>query len=367
VGSDIIFKGEVCGLEPNYRATGESTCVVRAFNRLHRLLRGRKSKTFVEMSDQDIASAIAGDAGLSAQCGSEHRITHKHVYQHNQTNLEFLRLRAARIGYDVWVDGTDLHFNKAQTDRNSGIKLTHGAQADGGSGEAIALISFSPRMSSANVVKKVIVRGWDPEKKEEIVGEASVASSSLGSKTGESASSAFGTVETFEVDHPIFSVEEARAIAESRLGELSMNFITGEAWIPGKATIKAGIVIEIEINRDSANDRFNGKYLVSGATHTYSHAKGGGGSGGGGGFKTQVRVARDAESSGSGAAFPTEEECAPGTPNVRPRTWRWGACTTRSSRRTRTRRRASPASRCASRGCPVVIRIRVIGRACLRP
>ncbi|HUH02718.1 MAG TPA: contractile injection system protein, VgrG/Pvc8 family [Kofleriaceae bacterium] len=305
-GNKVIFKGEVVGLEPFYKAGGESKCVVRAFNKMHRLLRGRKSRTFLDQSDQDIAGTIAGDSGLSPECGSSPKITHKHVYQHNQTNLEFLRLRAARLGFDVWVDGDKLHFDKPKSDVDSGIKLTS-ASPVGSEGTDIKLISFAPRMSSSAVVKKVIVRGWDPEKKEEIVGEASVANSQLGDKTGESQSTSFGTVETFEVDHPIFSVDEAKAIAESRLGELSMAYITGEAWIPGSGDIKAGIVVEITINRDKPEDRFNGKYMVVGASHSYTHAKGGGGSGGGGGYKTQVRVARDAQGSGATVPWPEGE------------------------------------------------------------
>jgi phage protein D len=305
-GNKVIFKGEVVGIEPLYKPGGESKCIVRAFNKLHRLLRGRKSRTFLDQSDQDIASTIAGDAGLSAECGNENKITHKHVYQHNQSNLEFLRLRAARIGYDVWVEGDKLHFDKPKADVDSGIKLTTAGAEDSEEGSDVKLISFAPRMSSSAIVKKVVVRGWDPEKKEEIVGEVSVASSKLGSKTGESQSTAFGTVETFEVDHPIFSVEEAKAIAQSRLDELSMGYITGEAWIPGNGDIKAGIVLEITINRDKPDDRFNGKYMVVGATHSYTHDKaGGGGAGGAGGYKTQVRLARDAQ--GAGASIPWPE------------------------------------------------------------
>jgi hypothetical protein len=84
-----------------------------------------------------------------------------------------------------------------------------------------------------------------------------------------------------------------------------MSYITGEVWVPGSGDIKTGIVVEIKVNRDKPDDRFNGKYMVVGATHTYSHSKGGGGSGGGGGYKTQVRVARDAQ--GSGASIPWPE------------------------------------------------------------
>src|SRR5436309_372279 len=48
VGGDLsnIFKGEVVAIEPVYEAAGKSHVSIRGFNRLHRLTRGRKSRTF---------------------------------------------------------------------------------------------------------------------------------------------------------------------------------------------------------------------------------------------------------------------------------------------------------------------------------
>jgi len=292
VGDDVIFKGEVVSVEPVYKTGGESKVVVRAFNRLHRLLRGRKSRTFLKQSYQDIASTIAGDAGLSAQCGSSPKINHEHVYQHNQDNLTFLRLLGARIGFEVWCEDTKLFFDKPDPGKSSNIEYSVGESAPDK-----RLTMFAPRMSSAAMVKKVTVRGWDPEKKEEIVGEESVASSKLGDKTGNSAASAFGEVATFEVDYPIFSVEEAKAIAKAKLDELSMSYVTGEGHVAGNAKIKPGIVVKLTVNPDETSDRFNGKYQIVGATHTYTHSKGGGA--GQGGFRTAFRVRRDAEGPGA--------------------------------------------------------------------
>src|SRR5437868_4982921 len=45
-GTTTIFKGEVTGLEPVYDMSSPSRCTVRALNRMHRLARGRKSRTF---------------------------------------------------------------------------------------------------------------------------------------------------------------------------------------------------------------------------------------------------------------------------------------------------------------------------------
>jgi hypothetical protein len=70
-----FFKGEIVGIEPVFKARGDSRVVIRAFNKMHRMLRGTKSKTFQNQSDQDIVSSIVGAHGLSAQCGSDPKIT----------------------------------------------------------------------------------------------------------------------------------------------------------------------------------------------------------------------------------------------------------------------------------------------------
>lgn len=286
-GKVTIFKGEVVGLEPTFKAQGDSKIVVRCFNKMHRLLRGKKSKTYQNMSDQDVVSQIVGDAGLTAECGSDPKITHEHLYQHNQTNLEFIRVRAARLGFSVWCEDTKLFFKKAAVDQDSGIELK--LEEVG----AYHLKSFSARLSSANVVNKVTVRGWDPKKKEEIVGEATAAASPLGSKHAASASGDLGQAVTFTVDHPIYSVAEAQAIAKAKLGEAMMSYLTGEAECRGNSAFKPGIVVKITVNTETPDDRFNGKYFVNGVTHRYSASSGGGGAAGG--YVSHLRVSRDAE------------------------------------------------------------------------
>lgn len=289
-----IFKGEVVGIEPTFEAGGESKCVIRAFDKLHRLLRGRKSRTFQNQSDNDIVNTVVGDHGLSAQCGSDVNIQHKHVYQHAQTDLEFLRLRASRIGYSVWVEDTTLHFEKPKTDQDSGIEFKISKNPGPGANNH-RIKKFAPRISSAGIVKKVTVRGWDPEKKAEIVGEATASGSKLGATNAAAASNTFGEVKTFTVDHPIASVEEAKAIAQAKLDDYSMGYVTGEAECIGNAAYKPGIVVKITVDEEHADDMFNGKYFLTGCAHMYSHGGGGHGASAGGGYTTVLKVARDAQ------------------------------------------------------------------------
>ncbi|HWM85434.1 MAG TPA: contractile injection system protein, VgrG/Pvc8 family [Kofleriaceae bacterium] len=285
-----IFKGEVVAVEPIYKTGGESKCVVRAFNRLHRLLRGRKSITFTNKKDSEIAQQIAQANGLSAQA-EDTGVAHKHVYQHNQTDLEFLRIIAARNGFEVLCEDKALFFRKPRADKSSGVELRIN---DAGGG--VILKSFSPRMSSAGLVKEVEVRSWNAEKKEEIVGRATAANSSLGKRIAPSEAQAFGERITFTVDRPVGSVEEAKKLAEAKLHEILMDFVAGDGVCIGSPEIKAGSVVDIIVNPDNKEDRFNGSYFVAGASHRYSHSGTGGGSGGegGGGYVTGFRVRRNA-------------------------------------------------------------------------
>ncbi|MCG8421263.1 MAG: hypothetical protein MJE77_25365 [Proteobacteria bacterium] len=106
-----IFAGEIVGLDPVYQAGGNNTVIVRGFSLLHRLSRTPRSQTFVQMTDAAIVERIVQNYRLTAQCGElAGNMHHKHVFQHNQTDLEFLRLRAARLGYEVWLgDNNTLH------------------------------------------------------------------------------------------------------------------------------------------------------------------------------------------------------------------------------------------------------------------
>jgi uncharacterized protein len=280
-----LFKGEVVAIEPIYKAQGDSRVIIRAFSKMHRMLRAKKSKTFQSMSDQDVVSQLVGPYSLQATCGSDPKITHDHLYQHNQSDLEFIRVRAARLGFEVWGDDNKLFFDKPKLDEDSGIVLNLHEP-----GEHL-LKTFSARLTSANVLKKVTVRGWDPKDKKELVGDASAENSPLGSSNAASASGDLGQSETFTVDHPIFSVDEAKAIAKAKLGAGNMTYITAEAECRGHGGYKPGVVVTITVHSDDTY-RFNGKYLVRGVTHKYTHGTGGNPSGG---FVSVLRLARDAE------------------------------------------------------------------------
>jgi phage protein D len=283
--SKPIFQGEIAGFEGTYKGGDKTKLLIRGMNRMHRLLRKRTSVTYTDKTDQQIIEQVCKKAELKLEWKHSATITYKHVYQHNQTDLEFIRMRAARLGAHVWCVNDTLYVKEPDFGNVSELKLS----VDKGG----TLRSFTPRLSSASIVKKVTVKGWNPETKELITGDATQERSKLGSKDAVAASGNFGKEETFTVDHPIWSVDEAKALAKARLRDLNLTFITGEAECAGQTDVELGSVIEVTANAQKADDPFNGKYYVMGITHRHTMPKAKDG-----GFVTILKLARDAQGGG---------------------------------------------------------------------
>ena len=157
-----VFKGEIIAIEPTFNMDQSATVTIRAYDKSHRLNRGTKTRVYQDVTDGDIVRKIASETGLSPQVQDPGQV-YKHVYQHNLTDMAFLTQRAHRIGYEVLVDDTKLYFRKFQGSRGSAGEMEWGK----------GLFTFKPRLSVWRQVDKVIVKGWNPDTKEALVGQAS--------------------------------------------------------------------------------------------------------------------------------------------------------------------------------------------------
>ncbi len=277
---ESVYKGEITGLEPHFQGGGKTTLLIRAMNKFHRLLRKRKSLTFADKTDQQIITQVIGDSGLTLDWKFDKSITYKHVYQHNLTDMEFVRQRAARLGMHLWCVDTTLHCKFPELQKDSGISLTLDPSKDG-----VGLKGFKPRINSSAIVKTVTCKGWNPETKELITGKFEAQSSPLGSEGASGASGDLGSQETFMVDQPVFSKEEADALARGKHMDLSLSYVTGEAETLGSSKFDLGIVVKLSVG---GSDPFNGKYYIMGITHRHASSSKDG-------MTTTLRLARDAQ------------------------------------------------------------------------
>ena len=281
-----IYKGEIIGLEPSYKGGDKSRILIRAMNKFHRLIRTRKSVTFQDKTDEQILQQVVGSAGLSLEWKHEDSITYKHVYQHNQTDMEFLRTRAARMGCHVWCVDTTVYCKQPDLQSGPIAELNVDQSSDTG-----VLRHFTPRLNSSRVLNKVTVKGWNAETKELVTGEAQIQNSKLGSQTSVAGSGSLGNHESFMCDVPLTDAKEAKALAKAKLQEAALSYITGEAETQGAGVFDLGKIVKITANAREKDDVFNGGYLIMGLTHRFNASKQKDGSA----YICILRLARDAQ------------------------------------------------------------------------
>ena len=252
-----LIEGEITALSPHFDDGMIAQLVVEGYDKSHRLYRETRTTAFLNKKDSDLAQEIARNAGLQSDIETTSTV-YDHIFQHNQTDLDFLSERAWRIGFECFVREGKLYFRKPPS-TSTAVTLTWGD----------ALKTFQPRMSLAEQVDEVIVRGWDVQRKETIIGKAKnggLYPDIQESKNGAQWAGSFGNGKKIIVDQPVISQAEADTIAGARLDELSGTFIEAE----GTAYRSPGITAGKHVDLQGLGERLSGKYLVTNATHVYS-------------------------------------------------------------------------------------------------
>lgn len=256
-GEKPLFDGEIVEVEPVFgRSTHRLT--VRAFDRLHRLARGRHVRSFLNLTDGDLVRKIAQEVGLQAEVGPANQV-HSYLLQANETNLELLQHRAAALGYLLFVREKKLCLQPPQP-AGVPIELQWGA----------SLLEFRPRLATADQVTAVTVRGWDPDRRQELIGQVTngTAAPQVGEKRsgGELCQEGFRLAAPLLVaDRPVRTQSEADWLAQAAADRRSGRFIEAEGVCRGNPSLVAGVTVQIS----ALGDRFSGTYFVTGATHVY--------------------------------------------------------------------------------------------------
>ncbi|MCA9982941.1 MAG: VgrG-related protein [Anaerolineales bacterium] len=257
----LIF-GEVTSLEPEFTAGTASFLVVRGFDRSHRLYRELKSRAFVNVKDSDLAQQIANEAGLQTNIQAT-RLVYEHILQHNESDLALLQARAARIGYLCFVSQQTLHFHPPGQGSGQEVGLTWGENN----------LEVRPRLSAADQVDELVVRGWDPEKQVPLVGQAQgpelLPAIEMAGAADEQRHS-FGSTRAIVVAEQVHSQAEADILARAALTARSGSFVELSGQVFRRPDVQAGCTIALA----GIGERFSGRYLVSQASHIYDGASG---------------------------------------------------------------------------------------------
>jgi phage protein D len=296
VGADtdqLLIEGEVTSLEAVCRNL-TSHVVVRGYDRCHRLQRARRTRTFLNSSDSDIASQLADAAGLTQSSIERGDPVHDFVGQCNQTDWEFLSQRAREIGYEVGISQGVFYFRKASsvaTAKGAPVELTFRKD----------LRRFLSRVTAGNLAQSVEVRVWDPLQAKVIVHDqdmntgtarpgrnspksmtstfSSDAPSAATSQPGAPAVGNLGpapkTTAYVVHDRPVASGPAidsvAPVVAAGLADQVASAFAEAEGEADGNPGIQPGVVIKV----CGVPEAFAGSWLITNARHVFDLSEGG--------------------------------------------------------------------------------------------
>lgn len=253
-----VFKGEVTSASIDLDTGGYLLGTVQATDKSHRMHRNMMRRTFLKKKISDIANTLAGEAGLSKEVDVTSHV-YDYLIQAGESNWDFLKQLANRIGYSMFVSEGKLYFKKPDASLGDGPTLEWGN----------SLISFRSSVRSASQVSKVNVHGWDWKAQKEILGNASPPSSGKQggwAKTGEAEAKQFGTSELDILTLPVADQSEAKTIAAGIASAVQGSFHYAEGESLGDPNIQPGKSIEIR----GVGNKFSGKYFVTSVTHRFA-------------------------------------------------------------------------------------------------
>ena len=276
-GNDLVpaFLGDVTAIEPTFPADGPPVVRIAGYDKSYKMRRSQPDPTeYRLMNDTVIAARIAAENGLvpivDPTPGFHEKITQV------ESDMAFLKSRAKQYFFDVYVEWDRLHFQFPRPQTAAHV-LRWGTN----------LSSFSPRISSAGLAGLQVIRGYNQELAQTVLGVALAADfdlDNLEERLGSSAldllaSLARKGIRKHSVDNPL----DATVLARSLLSDLLDGMYEGTGACVGIPGLAAGQYLAIE----GVGKRFSGTYRLRKVTHRIDDN----------GFRTEFSVAQRSHTS----------------------------------------------------------------------
>jgi uncharacterized protein len=274
-----VFTGWISAIEASFQEGKDPEVMIFAEDKLMNLRMTRRMKTYENMSDADIASAIASEHGLTPAVDADGP-TYDVVQQWNMSDLAFLRERARKIQAELWVEDETLNFKSRSKRTATELTLVQGNH----------LVSVRLRADLAHQRTKVKVSGYDASQREQIEeeagGDAIQAEVSEGLTGPSVLERAFGERVSYRVREAPLKANEATERARSEMLRRARSFVTVVATTRGSADMVVGSKLTLE----GTGRPFEGSgYYVTRICHTYDAT----------GFRTHFEAERATVQEGS--------------------------------------------------------------------
>lgn len=277
----VLFDGaEVVSIGMSADTGDVPVVVVRAYDKTHRLHGAPKTRAFVEQSFSDIVKTVVADSGLSP--GTVEQLgggTQESFSQLGMTDWELLQSVARLADGVLRVADGKVHFQqqspargapnpRGDFDADSPLELTVGQNLEW----------FSARVTAAEQVKEVAVRGWDRAQQKAIEQRERVATESFDLPLApDQLAEKVGGGTWVDARVPISSPGLAKSRAEALANDIGEGFAEFEGEATGTPQLRAGKPVSLA----NATPALNGRYTLTLARHVFDLV---------GGYRTEFRA-----------------------------------------------------------------------------
>lgn len=259
-----MFKGKIVRPELSFPENGTPTFTVRAYDLSYQLRRNEEktNTTWQNITDSQLVKKVAAKYGFKSNqlLIEETKDLIPYIAQGNLTDWEFLKERAIRIGFELFVESDEFHFHRPKD---------YVKQIPGGFEYKRNLKSFEPRLTIQDSVSKVVVKGWNSQKKSPIIAiatsETTIERPLLGSQSGSDfVKEDFGEGVKVLFDKTPTTQKEAEEIAKAYFKQKEYELIEAHGTCVGEVILKAKSLIAI----NGVGRKFSGIYYVTKVVHT---------------------------------------------------------------------------------------------------
>ncbi|WP_167770555.1 phage late control D family protein [Bradyrhizobium niftali] len=264
----LVSTVTITSMEPSFASSGASSLQLRGLNVLHRFRTKQHSEAWVNQKPSTIARKVGGRR-LPVRVETPDPLPVEQpipfIAQDNEHDIDFLLGLARRVGYELYVvpktKGKPEHLRFEPSNRvvpAQDISLNWGE----------SLIDFKPRLTTANQIAKVTVRGWDRARKKPIKVTVDLKDSEVRRINPDlhRLVEATGGREEITVTEPVFSEADARQRARAIMSDRLKQMVTADGTTIGLPGLRAGSVVEI----GSLGASLSGRYFVEKTTHSFS-------------------------------------------------------------------------------------------------
>jgi Bacteriophage probable baseplate hub protein len=273
-----MLRGNFTTMKPSFADTS-AVLTVTGLNALHQLRRKQYTTSWTDKKDSEIAQDLSHrtDGGhrrfpmpiVIDDNAMQNEKPVPLVQQHNQYDIDFLFQRARVRGYVLFIQEADaatgrqrqLYFGPSRAGMIPGLRdvefrLTWGQ----------SLMEFKPKITTANQVRSVTVRGWHRSRKQLITRTVTLDDPRI--TVNEDLYRLLNACDPHEeivVDEPIFTNCQARERAIAILRDQTKLIVTADdVKVVGLPDLRAGQVVVI----DGVGARLSGEYFVTKTSHT---------------------------------------------------------------------------------------------------